>query len=137
MLMSDARGRARPHDAVVDERYPGIDSYALIDDCHSAALVSRAGSVDWACLRRFDAGSVFGRLHWESGGHFCLTPGAVRDVSRRYLDETMVLACQRRPSGVRQTRRGSCWARARTTSPLRRPPHIATPDARRMHDRMR
>ncbi|SDY04634.1 hypothetical protein SAMN05661080_02121 [Modestobacter sp. DSM 44400] len=39
-----------------------IGEYGFLSDCHSAALVSRAGSVDWMCLPRFDAPSVFSRL---------------------------------------------------------------------------
>ena len=33
---------------------PPIGDYALISDMHSCALVSREGSVDWACFPRFD-----------------------------------------------------------------------------------
>lgn len=38
----------------MDGRYQPIASHALIGDCHSAALVGANGSIDWACLRRFD-----------------------------------------------------------------------------------
>ncbi|MGI9033690.1 MAG: glycoside hydrolase family 15 protein [Acidimicrobiales bacterium] len=73
--------------------YPPIRDYALIGDCHSAALVSRAGSIDWCCLPRFDAGATFGRLlDWDNGG-FCSLGPPGRDVesSRRYIPGTLVL----------------------------------------------
>jgi GH15 family glucan-1,4-alpha-glucosidase len=80
-----------PRQAVRDP-YPPIGDYALIADCHSTALVSRWGSVDWACLRRFDAPSAFGRLlDWQRGGFFALTAVGLRHTTRRYLDGTLVL----------------------------------------------
>ncbi len=73
--------------------YRPIGDYALISDCHSTALVSSEGSIDWACLRRFDAGSAFARLlDHDRGGYFSIVPvGRVVASSRRYLDDTMVL----------------------------------------------
>ncbi len=68
-----------------------ISDYALLSDCRSAALVSREGSVDWLCLPRFDAPSVFCRLLDPAGGSFSIRPAGEFDVSRRYLDDTMVL----------------------------------------------
>ena len=68
-----------------------IGDYALLSDCRSAALVSRDGSVDWLCFPRFDGPSVFCRLLDPAGGRFAIRPAAEFQVSRRYLDQTMVL----------------------------------------------
>jgi alpha,alpha-trehalase len=48
--------------AVTEGRYPAIGDYALIGDCHSAALVARDGSIDWCCFHRFDARPDFRNL---------------------------------------------------------------------------
>jgi GH15 family glucan-1,4-alpha-glucosidase len=73
-------------------RYPSIDDYGFLGDGQGAALVSRAGSVDWACLRRIDDGSTFGRLlGWDTAGHCRFAPTAEAEVSRRYLGDTLTL----------------------------------------------
>src|SRR6266508_4282480 len=75
-----------------DGEYPPIADYGLLGDIHSCALVSKAGSIDWACFPRFDSPAVFGRLlHWDNGGYFQLAPLGVKSVSRRYLPETNIL----------------------------------------------
>ena len=68
-----------------------IGEYALLSDCRSAALVSRDGSVDWLCFPRFDGPSVFCRLLDPAGGHFAIRPAGEFQVSRRYVDQTLVL----------------------------------------------
>ncbi|MGH8150109.1 MAG: glycoside hydrolase family 15 protein, partial [Steroidobacteraceae bacterium] len=73
-------------------RYPPIADYALIGDCHSAALVSRRGSIDWCCLPRFDSESCFGRLlDWERGGRFEVAPRARCRVRQEYLARSLIL----------------------------------------------
>ena len=51
-----------------------IGDHALLSDCHSAALVNRAGSVEWLCFPRFDSPSVFGRLLDDAAGHWSIRP---------------------------------------------------------------
>ena len=75
-----------------DGDYKRIGDYALIGNCHSAALVSLDGSIDWCCLPRFDSPGVFNRiLDSKAGGYFRIAPGGVRSVTRRYLPATNVL----------------------------------------------
>src|SRR5579872_3644848 len=72
--------------------YPAIADYALIGDCHSAALVSRQGSIDWCCLPRFDSDSCFGRLlDWDNGGYFQISPEGRFSSRREYLEKSLVL----------------------------------------------
>jgi GH15 family glucan-1,4-alpha-glucosidase len=68
-----------------------ICDYALLGDCHSAALVSLDGSIDWWCPPRFDAASVLGRLLDPDAGHWSLRPQGRYAARRRYLEGTMVL----------------------------------------------
>ena len=72
--------------------YLPIADYALIGDCHSAALVARDGSIDWCCLPRFDADPCFARLlDRHHGGHFSITPKDRCETRREYVGESMVL----------------------------------------------
>src|SRR6516164_11344575 len=68
-----------------------IGDYALLSDCRCAALVSRAGSVDWLCFPRFDAPAVFARILDPSGGHFAIQPVGDVQASRAYVSQTMAL----------------------------------------------
>ena len=50
-------------------------SYGLVGDGNTVAFIGVNGSVDWLCLPRFDAPSVFGALlDSERGGHFRISP---------------------------------------------------------------
>ena len=72
--------------------YPPIGDYALIGDCHSAALIARDGSVDWFCPGRFDAPAVFCRLlDANKGGYLRTAPSGAFSVERRYRGPTNVL----------------------------------------------
>jgi len=70
-----------------------IEDYALIGDCHTAALVSREGSIDWLCWPAFDSDACFAALlGTERNGRWKIAP-AERDVriTRRYQPGTLIL----------------------------------------------
>ena len=71
----------------------GIEDYAIIGDCHTAALVGRDGSIDWLCLPRFDSASTFGALlGTEDHGRWKLAPAsATATSSRHYQGDTFIL----------------------------------------------
>lgn len=70
-----------------------IEDYALIGDCHTAAMVGNDGSIDWLCLPRFDSPSMFGALLGDKDhGRWLVAPaGDVLETSRRYLEDTFIL----------------------------------------------
>ena len=70
-----------------------IEDYAMIGDCLSAALVGRDGSVDWLCWPRFDSAACFAALlGTPENGRWLIAPVCeTPKVSRRYLDDTLIL----------------------------------------------
>lgn len=68
-----------------------IGDYAWISDCHSGALVSREGSVDWLCFPRFDSPALFARLLDEAAGRWSIRPVGECHARRRYCDGALVL----------------------------------------------
>jgi GH15 family glucan-1,4-alpha-glucosidase len=70
-----------------------IENYALIGDCHTAALVGSDGSIDWLCFPRFDSGACFAALlGGPENGRWQLAPaGKVSRVQRRYREGTLIL----------------------------------------------
>ncbi|WDZ82192.1 glycoside hydrolase family 15 protein [Micromonospora cathayae] len=68
-----------------------ISEHGFLADGGTAALVDRAGSVNWWCPYRFDAPSVFGRLLDDDAGHWSIAPDGAAGCERAYLDDTLVL----------------------------------------------
>jgi alpha,alpha-trehalase len=76
----------------LDERFPPIGSYGFLSDCHTAALVSFFGAVEWLCFPRFDSPSAFAALLDRGAGHMGLRPkGVTVPISRRYEPGTLVV----------------------------------------------
>lgn len=75
-----------------DAQFPPIGSYGFLSDCHTSALVSFDGAVEWLCLPRFDSPSAFGALLDRGAGHFKVAPkGVIVPLSRRYEPGTLVI----------------------------------------------
>lgn len=73
-----------------------IEDYALIGDGETAALVSRAGSIDWLCWPRFDDDACFAALLGNAeNGCWSLAPATLSEAAapgrRAYLEDTLVI----------------------------------------------
>jgi GH15 family glucan-1,4-alpha-glucosidase len=70
-----------------------LESYAMIGDCETAALVGMDGSIDWLCWPSFSSDACFARLLGsEENGRWLLAPaGKVKKTSRKYRNHTLIL----------------------------------------------
>ena len=70
-----------------------IESYGMIGDCKTAALVGENGSIDWLCWPRFDSDACFAKLlGGQSNGFWLITPhDDVKSTTRRYRPDTLIL----------------------------------------------
>jgi GH15 family glucan-1,4-alpha-glucosidase len=72
--------------------FPPIADYAFLSNCHTGALVAPDGSVDWLCVPRFDAPSVFGTLLDRQAGTFRFGPFGINvPAGRTYEPGTNTL----------------------------------------------
>ncbi|HXV34133.1 MAG TPA: glycoside hydrolase family 15 protein [Gaiellaceae bacterium] len=107
--------------------FPPIADYAFLSNCHTGALVAPDGAIDWLCVPRFDAPSVFGSLLDRGAGAFRLGPfGINHPATRRYEPGTNVLATTwRTPTGwvlVRDALTMGPWSHEDAITPHTRPP---------------
>ncbi|HEU4611550.1 MAG TPA: trehalase-like domain-containing protein, partial [Kofleriaceae bacterium] len=73
--------------------YRPIESYGIIGDLHTTALVGLDGSIDFMCFPKFDSPTVFAALlDNRRGGRFRIAP-VLEEVRHKqlYLPETNVL----------------------------------------------
>ena len=69
-----------------------ISEYAVLGDGYTAALVSRRGSIDWACLPNFDSSACFAALlGTPENGRWLLTIPDATSVTRTYRGNSFVL----------------------------------------------
>jgi GH15 family glucan-1,4-alpha-glucosidase len=84
---------AAPQSAAAPSPFTPIADYAFLSDCHTGALVAPDGAIDWLCVPRFDAPSVFGTLLDRGAGAFRLGPFGINvPLARTYEPGTNVLS---------------------------------------------
>jgi GH15 family glucan-1,4-alpha-glucosidase len=84
-------------------RYLPIESYGIVGNMRSAALVGLDGSIDWLCLPRFDSPSVFGAiLDADKGGRFRITPATegLRHKQYYWPDTNVLITRFLHPDGI-------------------------------------
>ncbi|MCL4452244.1 MAG: glycoside hydrolase family 15 protein [Candidatus Thermoplasmatota archaeon] len=79
---------------IEEEGYPLIRYHGMICGNRTAALVAANGTIDWACLPRFDSDPVFASLlDSRRGGHFSIRPADTSElkVYQNYKEMTNIL----------------------------------------------
>ncbi|MBI2808162.1 MAG: glycoside hydrolase family 15 protein [Planctomycetes bacterium] len=72
--------------------YKPIESYGVIGDLHTVALVGKDGSIDWCCLPNFDSPSVFASILDDvKGGYFRISSLYEAEHKQMYLPDSNVL----------------------------------------------
>jgi alpha,alpha-trehalase len=85
-------GRTQPQSAAMPSPFPPIADYAFLSNCHTGALVAPDGTIDWLCVPRFDAPSVFGSLLDRQAGSFRFGPFGINvPTARIYEPGTNIL----------------------------------------------
>src|SRR6476659_6580823 len=82
--------------------YKPIESYGVIGDLHTVALVGMDGSIDWCCLPQFDSPSIFAAILDEhKGGFFKIASLYEAQHKQMYLPDSNVLVTRfLSPAGV-------------------------------------
>jgi GH15 family glucan-1,4-alpha-glucosidase len=99
----------------------GIETYGLIGDCQTAALVGCDGSIDWLCWPRFDSDACFAALLGKpSNGRWLIrsTDDPI-EVTRRYRPDTLILETTFRTRTGRATLIDFMLPRGRTSDLIR------------------
>jgi len=116
-----------PQSAAAPSPFTPIADYAFLSDCHTGALIAPDGAIDWLCVPRFDAPSIFGTLLDREAGTFRLGPFGVNvPMARAYEPGTNVLVTTwKTPTGWIEVRDALTMGPRRgedTITPHTRPP---------------
>jgi GH15 family glucan-1,4-alpha-glucosidase len=113
--------------AAAPSPFTPIANYGFLSDCHTGALVAPDGAIDWLCVPRFDAPSVFGSLLDRGAGSFRLGPFGINVPSGRTYEPgtNTLLTAWKTPSGWALVRDALTLGPRRgedTVTPHTRPP---------------
>jgi alpha,alpha-trehalase len=119
--------RPRQQSAAAPSPFTPIADYAFLSNCHTGALVAPDGAIDWLCVPRFDAPSVFGSLLDREGGSFRIGPFGINvPATRAYKPGTNTMVTTWKvPSGWLEVRDALTLGARRaedTITPHTRPP---------------
>jgi alpha,alpha-trehalase len=100
-VVSAAADESMEQSAAAPSPFPPIADYAFLSDCHTGALVAPDGAIDWLCVPRFDAPSIFGSLLDRGAGSFRLGPFGITFPSGRSYEPgtNTLLTTWKTPSG--------------------------------------
>ena len=90
-----------PQSAAMPSPFPPIADYAFLSDCHTGALVAPDGAIDWLCVPRFDAPSIFGTLLDRQAGTFRFGPFGINVPAARIYEPgtNTLITTWKTPSG--------------------------------------
>ena len=92
---------SRVQSAAMASPFTPIADYGFLSDCHTGALVSTDGGVDWLCVPRFDAPSIFGSLLDREAGTFRFGPFGINVPTQRIYEAgtNVLVTTWKTPSG--------------------------------------
>jgi alpha,alpha-trehalase len=124
---TEAQTAATPQSAAAPSPFTPIADYAFLSNCHTGALVAPDGTIDWLCIPRFDAPSVFGSLLDRGAGAFRLGPFGINHPSGRIYEPgtNTLVTSWKTPTGWATVREALTMGPRRgedTVTPHTRPP---------------
>ena len=74
------------------DRTTPIGEHGFLSDCHTAALTTPDGTINWLCTPRFDGPAFFsGILDPDRGGGWTMEVQGAHPVGRAYVEDSLVL----------------------------------------------